>query len=162
MYSSCSPPFPVPVSARPLYGTCGWSATQIGPVSLRSYLDSLNPCTCLSCFTKTLPRRMSSASMRLGTPAFSLRPCVRLFKLCKTEKLKTTRKTTRKTFAPRGYYRKKKHICKAFKLKKAAIYSSTVLYGESKSYKTRCQPHTLGVYSTERRKPGQTPPQCVS
>lgn len=55
---------PCPLSAWPLYGTRG---VQIVLVSLRSYLDSLNPCTCLSCFTKTLSRRMSSAGVRGNT-----------------------------------------------------------------------------------------------
>ena len=80
-------PPPCPLSAWPLYGTYGTSATQIGHVSLHSYLDSLNPCTCLSCLTKTLARRMSSASMRLNTPTFSLRPCLHRFTVCKTEQL---------------------------------------------------------------------------
>lgn len=89
---------------------------------------------------------MSSARMRLNTPTFSLWPC-----LYKTEKLHLKLGNALKI-----YNREKKHTCKAFR--QAGIHCSTVLYGESKSRKPRCQPHTLGVYSTERRKPRQPPP----
>lgn len=63
-------PLSYPLSTWPLYGTCGAPAIRIGPVSLHSYLDSLSLCTCLSCLTQTLPRRMSLVNVRVNTTTF--------------------------------------------------------------------------------------------
>lgn len=67
-------PLSYPLSTRPLYGTCGAPAIRIGPVSLNSYLDSLSLCTCLSCLTQTLPRRMSLVNVRVNTATFTWSP----------------------------------------------------------------------------------------
>lgn len=67
-------PLSYPLSTWPLYGTCGAPAIRIGPVSLHSYLDSLSLCTCLSCLTQTLPRRMSLVNVRVNTTTFTWRP----------------------------------------------------------------------------------------
>lgn len=70
--------FPIHFLPGPLYGTCGPPANWIGPVSLLLSLDSLS----LSCFTQTLPQRMSLVNVGVNTTTLTWRPFLSF--LCQT------------------------------------------------------------------------------